>query len=248
MHGLGLAALVIPYMCSSNCPLIASSCSCCASRSDSALTCGALLAPSSASMPSAPEAPLINWPASFLLQLLSQPERLGDYLWAFLAPLATAAPAMLPEARQKLAGAVAAILQLVRGGLTAVADLSALEGSAPNPEFRVSRVRPAWCGVVCLGATGRCKRWLVYGWLVGTPLRVPRLEPQPAPMLMPLVNSPLGSTLQMLAYTRAILAAISGPVAAEQEVGAGLRCMARPAVQRSVHGKTGRAVLALLWS
>lgn len=97
------------------------------------------------------------------MQLLSQPERLGDYLWAFLAPLATAAPAMLPEARQKLAGAVAAILQLVRGGLTAVADLSALEGSAPNPEFRVSRVRPAWCGG--LGATGRCKHWI--GWWAG---------------------------------------------------------------------------------
>lgn len=68
---------------------------------------------------------------------------MGDYLWAFLAPLATAAPAMLPEARPKLGGAVAAILQYVRAGLAAVADLSALEGSASNPEARVSRVRAA---------------------------------------------------------------------------------------------------------
>lgn len=86
--------------------------------------------------------------ASLVSQLLSNPERLGDYLWAFLMPLATAVPAMLPEARHKLGVPIAAILQYIRAGLAAVADLSALEGSASNPEARVARVRLAGTAVV----------------------------------------------------------------------------------------------------
>lgn len=86
--------------------------------------------------------------ASLVSQLLSHPERLGDYLWAFVMPLATAAPAMLPEARHKLGVPIAAILQYIRAGLAAVADLSALEGSASNPEARIARVRLDGAAVV----------------------------------------------------------------------------------------------------
>lgn len=73
-------------------------------------------------------------------QLLSQPERLGEHLWALLTPLAAAAPLLLPERRAALLPPVAAAVQLVRAGLEAAPDLSALEGGARSPEARVSQV------------------------------------------------------------------------------------------------------------
>ena len=79
-------------------------------------------------------------------QLLARPERLGDYLWAFLMPLSAAAPAVQPERCPALAGAVSAVVQYVRACLEAVADLSALEGSSASPELRVSRVSTRVCG------------------------------------------------------------------------------------------------------
>ncbi|KAL4452636.1 hypothetical protein ABPG75_008298 [Micractinium tetrahymenae] len=75
-----------------------------------------------------------------LLQLLSQPERLGQHLWAFLTPLAYAALLLLPARRVALLQPAAAAVQLVRGGLEAAPDLSALEGGARNSEARVAQV------------------------------------------------------------------------------------------------------------
>ena len=110
------------------------------------------------------------------LQLLSHPERLGDYLWAFLQPLAAGAGHMLPERRSMLVPVVDAVIQLVRSGLEAAPDLSAVEGTAPHPEIRVARVRalpapsclpapchlPAWCPLARLRAcpTVRVPAWL----------------------------------------------------------------------------------------
>lgn len=74
------------------------------------------------------------------MQLLSQPERLGDYLWAFLGPLGPAVKVMLPDRRGALVHAALAATAHVRAGLEAAADVSAVEGSAAHPESRVSQV------------------------------------------------------------------------------------------------------------
>lgn len=76
-----------------------------------------------------------------MLQLLGQPERLGDWLWAFLAPLSAAAHVMLPARRAALQGPMGAVLRYIHAGLAAAPDLSALEGSRPSPELRLARVR-----------------------------------------------------------------------------------------------------------
>ena len=73
-------------------------------------------------------------------QILGQPDRAGDYLWAFLAPLASAAPLIAPDRRQQLAEPAAAVVQMVKAGLAAAPDLSALEGSVPHPERRLAQV------------------------------------------------------------------------------------------------------------
>ncbi|PSC74217.1 ubiquitin specific peptidase 24 isoform A [Micractinium conductrix] len=79
-----------------------------------------------------------GWDA--LLGILGQPDRAGDYLWAFLAPLASAAPLIAPDRRQQLAEPAAAVVQMVKAGLAAAPDLSALEGSVPHPERRLAQV------------------------------------------------------------------------------------------------------------
>ncbi len=71
---------------------------------------------------------------------MSQPERLGEHLWVFLMPLACAAPLLLPARRAALLQPAAAAVQLVRAGLQAAPDLSALEGGARNSEARVAQV------------------------------------------------------------------------------------------------------------
>jgi hypothetical protein len=74
------------------------------------------------------------------LQLLCQPELLGDYLWAFLQPLAAAAPLMLPARRPALRQAADAVVAYLGAAFAAAPDLSAVEGNAANPEQRLARV------------------------------------------------------------------------------------------------------------
>lgn len=68
-------------------------------------------------------------------------------MWTFLLPLASAAPCMLPERRPALLAPLGRVVAFVRAGLEAAPDLSALEGSAANPEGRIARVgRVGWGG------------------------------------------------------------------------------------------------------
>lgn len=100
-------------------------------------------------------------------QLLGQPERLADWLWAFLTPLATAAHAMLPARRAALQGPTGAVLRYIHAGLSAAPDLSALEGSIPlGAEVRLSRVR--WLALWALRCScrGSAVQRPMHAWLL----------------------------------------------------------------------------------
>ncbi|KAL4854761.1 Ubiquitin carboxyl-terminal hydrolase 24 [Chlorella vulgaris] len=75
-----------------------------------------------------------------LLQLVSQPQQFGDYLCALMLPLGSAAPLLLPTRSSALLPAAAAVAQFVHCGLAAAPDLSAVEGTAINPEQRLAKV------------------------------------------------------------------------------------------------------------
>lgn len=162
-------------------------------------------------------------------QALSAPERLGDFLWAFLAPLPPAAERVLPQRKPQLLEVALRATQLVKRGLEAVPDLSVVEGGGPAPEQRLARVRAGLPWGACLGRLP----WLaphrmgeLWFCLSSMAAPCPLVWPRPAaePCRIPTRASCLFPTQALLLARRTISAALDAQSAEQEARVAAHRC------------------------